>query len=379
MVFWRIVRQYERMVVLRWGKFLDVRGPGLRIVIPFVDQPYKVDLREQVDRVPTQKYITSDNVVVDMDFVIYYRCWRTARRCARPYWRSRTSRGHHQPVLCHPQGGDWLHHALGGALGTREDARPAPGEDGRGHGRWGIKVSQVEINEIDPPPGVKAAMEREKSAAAIKTAEITESEGARQAAINRAEGEKQAAILRAEGSRQSEILTAEGDQQAAILRADGFSTALDRINSVAQEADARTMSLQYFDTLKQARWQPRHQVHLPYGVHEHAPVVRELRDGSQRRQGRRVERRLADLAVLGRGGETGQLLRDGAVLRALQRRVHRAAGRRLPGAPSTAGPGRTGVPCAGPAGRSGACRSSRPALGTAGPPRRRRSRSTPAP
>jgi len=93
-------------------------------------------------------------------------------------------------------------------------------------------------------------MEREKSAAAIKTAEITESEGARQAAINRAEGEKQAAILTAEGGRQAEILNAEGDQQAAILRADGFSTALERINSVAQTADARTMSLQYFDTLK---------------------------------------------------------------------------------------------------------------------------------
>jgi regulator of protease activity HflC (stomatin/prohibitin superfamily) len=123
-------------------------------------------------------------------------------------------------------------------------------------GRWGIKVSQVEINEIDPPPGVKAAMEREKSAAAIKTAEITESEGARQAAINRAEGEKQSAILTAEGGRQAEILNAEGDQQAAILRADGFSTALDRINSVAQSADARTMSLQYFETLKQLGGSP---------------------------------------------------------------------------------------------------------------------------
>jgi regulator of protease activity HflC (stomatin/prohibitin superfamily) len=117
-------------------------------------------------------------------------------------------------------------------------------------GRWGVKVSQVEINEIDPPQGVKAAMEREKSAGAIKTAEITESEGARQAAINRAEGAKQAAILTAEGERQAEILEAEGDQQAAILRADGFSTALDKINTVASTVDARTMSLQYFETLK---------------------------------------------------------------------------------------------------------------------------------
>ena len=116
--------------------------------------------------------------------------------------------------------------------------------------RWGVKVSQVEINEIDPPPGVKAAMEREKSAEAIKTAEITESEGQRQAQINRAEGEKQSAILQAEGQRQSEILQAEGDQQAAILRAEGFSGALDRIYRVANTVDAKTMSLQYFDTLK---------------------------------------------------------------------------------------------------------------------------------
>jgi regulator of protease activity HflC (stomatin/prohibitin superfamily) len=116
--------------------------------------------------------------------------------------------------------------------------------------RWGVKISQVEINEIDPPPGVKAAMEREKSAEAIKTADITESEGARQSQINIAEGEKRAAILTAEGARQAEILNAEGDQQAAVLRAQGFSEALERINEAASKADGRTMSLQYFDTLK---------------------------------------------------------------------------------------------------------------------------------
>ena len=93
-------------------------------------------------------------------------------------------------------------------------------------------------------------MEREKSAEAIKTADITESEGSRQAAINRAEGEKQSSILQAEGQRQSEILQAEGEQQAAVLRAAGFSEALERINAVANRADGRTMSLQYFETLK---------------------------------------------------------------------------------------------------------------------------------
>ena len=251
MVFWRVVKQYERMVVLRWGKFMNVRGPGLRVVVPFMDQPYKVDLREQVDRVPTQKYITSDNVVVDMDFVIYYRVLPDGDEVRKSVMEIESYRvatiNLSFATLRAVIGSTSLSEALSEREKIRDQLQVRMDEV---TGRWGIKVSQVEINEIDPPPGVKAAMEREKSAAAIKTAEITESEGSRQAAINRAEGEKQASILKAEGSRQSEILTAEGDQQAAILRADGFSTALDRINNVAQGADARTMSLQYFETLK---------------------------------------------------------------------------------------------------------------------------------
>ena len=250
MPFWRVVNQYERMVILRFGNLLGVRGPGIRFVIPFIDRPIKVDIREQVDRVPTQKYITSDNVVVDMDFVIYYRVLEDQvdkavleienYRVATINLSFATLRA----VI----GATTLSEALSERERIRDQLQMRMDEV---TGRWGIKVSQVEINEIDPPPGVKTAMEKEKSAAAIKTAEITESEGARQAAINRAEGEKQSAILTAEGSRQAEILTAEGDQQAAILRAEGFSAALSRINSVAESLDNRTMSLQYFETLKQ--------------------------------------------------------------------------------------------------------------------------------
>ena len=247
-MFWRIVKQYEKMVVLRFGRFLGVRGPGIRVVIPFIDQPMKVDLREQVDRVPTQKYITADNVVVDMDFVIYYRVVSDEESVRKAIidiesYRMATinlSFATLRAVI----GATTLSEALTEREKIRDQLQVRMDEV---TGRWGIKVSQVEINEIDPPQGVKVAMEREKSAAAIKTAEITESEGSRQAAINRAEGEKQAAILTAEGERQAEILEAEGDQQAAILRADGFSTALEKINGVASGVDARTMSLQYFE------------------------------------------------------------------------------------------------------------------------------------
>ena len=118
-------------------------------------------------------------------------------------------------------------------------------------GRWGIKVSAVEIKEIEPAPQIQEAMNRQMSAERIRRADVTEAEGKRQAAITIAEGDKQAEILRAEGNRQAEILTAEGDQQAAVLRAEGFSTALDRIHQIASEVDTNTISLQYFETLKE--------------------------------------------------------------------------------------------------------------------------------
>ena len=118
-------------------------------------------------------------------------------------------------------------------------------------GRWGIKVTQVEIKEIEPAADIQAAMNRQMAAERLRRAEVTEAEGKRQAAITVAEGEKQAEILRAEGQRQSDILTAEGDQQAQVLRAQGFSTALDQIFTVAQNVDTKTLSLQYFETLKE--------------------------------------------------------------------------------------------------------------------------------
>ena len=117
--------------------------------------------------------------------------------------------------------------------------------------RWGIKVTNVEIREIEPPPDIQEAMNRQMSAERVRRAVVREAEGTREAAVTVAEGEKRSAILKAEGARQAEILTAEGDQQAAVLRAEGYSTALDKIHSVAKGIDSNTLSLQYFNTLKE--------------------------------------------------------------------------------------------------------------------------------
>jgi len=244
-----VVKQFEKLVVLRWGQLNRISSPGLRFVVPIMEDAIKVDLRERVQRVPTQKYITSDNVVVDMDFVIYYRVVEEIAERAVLNVRDFQAAVINMAVatLRTVIGATTLASALADRERMRGTLQVSLDEI---TDRWAVKVTQIAINEIDPPPNVKSAMEREKSAEAIKTADITESEGQRQAAINRAEGEKQSAILTAEGKRQSEILTAEGDQQAEILRAEGFSTALDRIYQVASNIDEKTLSLQYFETLK---------------------------------------------------------------------------------------------------------------------------------
>ncbi len=246
-----IVQQHERMVVQRFGRFDKILGPGFRFLIPIVFSGTKVGIWERTQRVPTQKYITTDNVVVDMDFVIYYQVLPdqdNPRKAVLDVQNFELAVVNLAVAELRSIIGNIT---LADALAERERIQSSLQMAlDQNTGRWGVKVRNVAINEIDPPPGVKQAMEREKSAAAIKTAEITESEGQRQAQINRAEGEKQSAILQAEGNRQAAILEAEGDQQATILRAQGFSTALEQVYNVANTVDAKTMSLQYFDTLK---------------------------------------------------------------------------------------------------------------------------------
>ena len=175
-----IVQAYQRMVVQRFGTFVGTRRPGLHILIPVMYNGTKVDLRERVSRVPTQKYITADNVVVDMDFVIYYRVMEDmAERSVLEVQNFELAVVNLAfATLRAVIGSTTLSEALTERERIRDQMQLRMDDVTE---RWGVKVSQVEINEIDPPPGVKQAMEREKSAEAIKTAEITESEGARQA------------------------------------------------------------------------------------------------------------------------------------------------------------------------------------------------------
>jgi regulator of protease activity HflC (stomatin/prohibitin superfamily) len=116
--------------------------------------------------------------------------------------------------------------------------------------RWGLKVTRVEIREVDPPAEVQEAMNRQMSAERARRATVTEAEGTRQAAIMVAEGEKQAAILRAEGQKQSSILQAEGERLSQELRAQGYSAGLKALEEQARTLDEKTMMLQYLETLR---------------------------------------------------------------------------------------------------------------------------------
>jgi len=243
----RIVPEYQRLVVFRLGRCVGTKGPGIVLLIPVVDRAVKVDLREQIREVPHQTSITKDNAPISIDFLWYYKVLDPTMSVLQVSNFELSAAGIAATTLRAVIGGIPLDDVLSerehinNMLRTRLDEVTE---------RWGVKVTNVEIREIIPPREVQDAMNRQMSAERIRRALVTESMGDQQAAINRAEGTKQAAILSAQGDQQSNILRAEGDKQAQALRAEGFAMALDKIFASAKAVDQKTMTLQYFETLK---------------------------------------------------------------------------------------------------------------------------------
>ncbi len=243
----RIVPEYQRLVVFRLGRCVGSKGPGIVILIPVIDKAVRVDLREQVREIPHQTAITKDNAPISIDFLWYFKVLDPTESVLQVGNFEAAAQGMATTTLRAVIGGIVLDDVLSerehinNMLRTRLDEVTE---------RWGVKVTNVEIREIIPPREVQEAMNRQMSAERIRRAVVTESTGTREAAINVADGEKQAAILRAEGEKQAAILRAEGERQAQMLRAEGFSAALEKIFAVAQTVDQKTMTLQYFETLK---------------------------------------------------------------------------------------------------------------------------------
>jgi regulator of protease activity HflC (stomatin/prohibitin superfamily) len=253
----RIVPEYQRLVVFRLGRVLGAKGPGLVVLIPFVDRAERVDLRERFFDVEPQTTITKDNAPLSIDFLVYMKVINALPTVLEVEDFTGASRGIAITTL-RALVGDMI---LDDVLAKRDQLNELLQEKlDDVTNRWGIKVTAVEIREIIPPREIQEAMSRQMSAERVRRAVVTEAigrkeslvtvaEGEKSARILTAEGDKAARILQAEGNREAQIKEAEGDRQAALLRAQGFADALQRIHETARGLDSNTMSLQYLDTL----------------------------------------------------------------------------------------------------------------------------------
>jgi regulator of protease activity HflC (stomatin/prohibitin superfamily) len=244
----KIVPQYQRVVVFRFGSCIGQKGPGIVFLYPFgIDRAMTVDLREEVREVPHQTNITKDNASIGIDFLIYWQVVEAVKSVLEVgNWRQ-AALGIATTTLRAVIGDIVLDDVLAQREHINQVLRTKLDETTE---RWGVKVTAVEIREIVPPREILDAMTRQMSAERTRRAVVTEAQGAREASITVAEGQKQASILKAEGEKQSAILTAEGQRAAQALVAEGFAVALDRIYDTAKDIDEKTMALQYLEVLK---------------------------------------------------------------------------------------------------------------------------------
>ena len=256
----RVVSEYSRLVVFRLGRMTGVKGPGVVGVLPIADRFIRVDLREFYLEIPRQTAITKDNAPISIDFITFFKVVDVQASVVQVADFSGAAQNIAATTLRSVVGDISLDDMLAKRdeinllLRTKLDETTE---------RWGVKVTNVEIREITPPPAVQEAMTRQMSAERTRRAVVTEAEGDKAAAVLRAEGDKQSNILQAEGQKQSNILQAEGEQQAAALRAEGFALALTNIYKVAKDVDAKTMGLQYLDALKALGASPSTKFVLP--------------------------------------------------------------------------------------------------------------------
>lgn len=234
----RIVPQGTSGIVERLGRYHKILTPGLHILVPLIDRLRPlIDMREQVVSFPPQPVITEDNLVVSIDTVVYFQVTdpRSATYEITNYLAAVEQLT--TTTLRNVVGGLNMEEALTSRDNINGQLRVVLDE---ATGKWGIRVSRVELKAIDPPHSIQDAMEKQMRA-----------ERDRRAAILTAEGDKQSEILRAEGEKQAAILRADGEAQAAILRADGEAKAIATVFNAIHEGkpDAELLAYQYLLTL----------------------------------------------------------------------------------------------------------------------------------
>ncbi len=284
----RIVQQSETMIIERLGKYHKTLQSGFNVIIPLIDRPreitwrytledangnifvqhrlqQKIDLRETVYDFPKQNVITRDNIVTEINALIYFQVIDAKRAVYEISNLPQAIEKLTQTSLRNVIGDldldqtltsrDTINNKLQEILDEATD-------------KWGVKVNRVELQDINPPQDIRAAMEKQMRAERDKRATILDAEGDKRAAILEAEGEMQAAIKRAEGQRKSQILSAEGQAQARIEVAQAEAEAIEKItNAVAKKGDPINylIALKYLDTLKEmTSGKDNKTIYLPY-------------------------------------------------------------------------------------------------------------------
>src|SRR5437899_5020707 len=240
----KIVPQASVMLIERLGRFSRVASSGLNMIYPFIDKPRAVywtntrggitsiDLREQYIDLPPQPVITRDNVTIHVDSVVY---WQITDPVKAVYEMNDLVGGIVQLTITGMRAvmGDMdLDHTLSQRDQINSKLRIILDE---ATDKWGVKVTRVDVKNINPPEDVRVTMEKQMTAERNRRALVLQAEGERQAAITRAEGEKQAAVTRSEGEKQSNILQAEGLAQARLRQAEAESQAIAQVASAMQE------------------------------------------------------------------------------------------------------------------------------------------------
>jgi len=284
----RIVQQSETMIIERLGKYHKTLSSGFNVIIPIIDKPreitwrytmedsdgtifvqhklqQKIDLRETVYDFPKQNVITRDNIVTEINALIYFQVIDAKRAVYEISNLPQAIEKLTQTSLRNVIGEldldqtltsrDTINNKLQEILDEATD-------------KWGVKVNRVELQDINPPQDIRAAMEKQMRAERDKRATILDAEGDKRAAILEAEGEMQAAIKRAEGERRSQILAAEGQAQARIEVAQAEAEAIEKItNAVAKKGDPINylVALKYLETLKEmTSGKDNKTIYLPY-------------------------------------------------------------------------------------------------------------------
>jgi regulator of protease activity HflC (stomatin/prohibitin superfamily) len=245
----KIIRPFERGLVERLGKYHGTVEPGLRVIYPYVDKMVRVDMRERVVDVPPQEVITSDNVVVSVDAVVYYEATDPQRLVYNVVDFFRAVVKLAQTNLRNVIGDMQLDEAL-----TSRDTINTALRDilEEATDKWGARVVRVEIQRIDPPQDVMSAMHEQMKAERTRRAVVTTAEGERAAAVARAEGLKQSRILEAEGAKTAAVLDAEGQAAATIKAAEAEAEAVRQVYNAIHEGrpTADLLAIKYLETLQ---------------------------------------------------------------------------------------------------------------------------------